>query len=110
MHEWPGNVRELRSAVERAVLLGELWKDGANQEATPPASRATSIDEDLGSPDEPFRIAKERAVARWEYRYVTELLRRNSGNVSGSARAARMDRNYLRELIRRHGIQAKDEK
>ena len=110
MHEWPGNVRELRSAVERAVLLGELWKDGAQPQSSPQPARATPVDDDLGSPDEPFRVVKERAVSRWEYRYITDLLRRNGGNVSGSARAARMDRNYLRELIRYHGIQAKEDR
>jgi len=34
--------------------------------------------------------------------YITELLRRYGGNVSQAARAARMDRSYLGQLIKRY--------
>jgi DNA-binding NtrC family response regulator len=55
-----------------------------------------------------FRVAKERAVARWERDFVEMLLSRNSGNVSSAAREARMDRNHLRELVRKHRLRAGD--
>ena len=86
--QWPGNVRELRSAVERAVLRVDLDAGGS----------AVAPDEALS-----FRQAKERAVAAWERTYVNEFLARNGGNVSRAARAARMDRAHLTELLRRHG-------
>jgi two-component system response regulator GlrR len=85
---WPGNVRELRSAVERAALRLDIESDVA----------ALPSDETMS-----FREAKERAVAAWERTFVTELVTRNGGNLSRAARAARMDRTYLRELLRRHG-------
>ncbi len=135
--DWPGNVRELRAEVERAVLLGvpglgslaaldagggpELARKPScsdDPEApVAPSGAATSpqagarphlIDDDLGEPDDSFRQAKERAVARWERRYIAHLLTRTRGNISGAARSARMDRNHLRELIRKHGVDPKN--
>ena len=106
--DWHGNVRELRSAVERAVLMGETESpedDGvAGSAGSESANADVRIDDDLGTHDESFRTAKEGAVARWEARYVAELLERCEGNISGAARAARMDRNHLRELLRRYGV------
>jgi len=94
---WPGNVRELRSAVERAVLMADpVWSE--SEPDAPPASSIPAFDDRLS-----FREAKERAVAAWERRYLTELVERNAGNLSRAARAARMDRAHLRELLRRYG-------
>jgi two-component system response regulator GlrR len=94
-HAWPGNVRELRSAIERAVLAIEPI------EPTPgdPGLAAAAFDERLS-----FREAKERAVAGWERAYLGELYARSANNLSRAARAARMDRAHLRELLRRHGL------
>ncbi|WP_437321635.1 sigma 54-interacting transcriptional regulator [Sorangium sp. So ce385] len=103
-HDWPGNVRELRSAVERAVLTG----DPAIGEGCAAAREVVDDDQAL-RPDDlelSFRQAKERTVARWERAYVRALIRANGGNLSHAARAGRMDRNYLRELLRRHGVTA----
>jgi DNA-binding NtrC family response regulator len=109
LHSWPGNVRELRGAIERAVLMGnsalreelqgmtgEQAEDDGGQELRP---------DDLSLS---FRQAKERVVARWERAYVHALLRTNGGNISHAARAGRMDRNHLRELLRRHGVSGID--
>jgi DNA-binding NtrC family response regulator len=102
-HDWPGNVRELRAAVERAVLLGD-----------PAVWRALSGDAPASSDDgrfvdgTSFRAAKERAVAAWEREYVRSLIAHHDGNLSRAARAVRMDRNHLRELLRRHKITADD--
>jgi DNA-binding NtrC family response regulator len=90
---WPGNVRELRSAVERAVLLGEA-ADGDDLLAAEPACDFSVS----------FRDAKEEAVARFERRYLRELLEAHQGNLSRAARTVRMDRNHLRDLARRHDI------
>ncbi|HVK71108.1 MAG TPA: sigma 54-interacting transcriptional regulator [Polyangium sp.] len=112
--DWLGNVRELRAAVERAILMEdqELWFEatlGAAPGSEPKAAAPPSVDyEDdlaLGS----FRAAKERAVARWERGYIETLVRQSGGNLSRAARSAHMDRNHLRELLRRHGISAVEE-
>jgi DNA-binding NtrC family response regulator len=92
--EWPGNARELRSAVERAALTREV--PGWYGEWT--ADR----DEDDGAL--PFRAAKLRATARWEREYLERLIRSHAGNISAAARAARMDRNYLRQRLQHFKI------
>ncbi len=87
---WSGNVRELRSAVERAALLGDPALG---------APVAPSAD-----PGKPFRAAKDEVVRRFEVDYLTRLYQQHQGNISRAARAARMDRNHLRELLRKYGI------
>jgi DNA-binding NtrC family response regulator len=87
---WRGNVRELRSAVERIVLFGEEQP-----------SEAQAAPKDTLS----FRAAKERVIESFEREYLQRLLARAAGNVSKAARIARMDRNHLRELLRRHGLE-----
>jgi DNA-binding NtrC family response regulator len=93
-HAWPGNVRELRSAVERAVLIAEPseWPDPQST-----ASTAHVFDDKLS-----FREAKERCVSAWERWYLNELVARHGGNLTHAARAARMDRAHLRELLRKY--------
>jgi DNA-binding NtrC family response regulator len=102
-HDWPGNVRELRAAVERAVLLGDpaVWR--ALCDDAPPLAEDERFAEGTS-----FRAAKERAVAAWEREYTRALITRYGGNLSRAARAVRMDRNHLRELLRRHKISADD--
>jgi DNA-binding NtrC family response regulator len=107
--EWPGNVRELRNAIERIVVLDE--SDGGQQTPmpvvsargsstnVPPLDEAANFGEGVS-----FRAAKETVVTRWERSYLKELLRRNRGVVSRAAREAHMDRNHLRDLLRRHGV------
>ena len=99
-----GNVRELRSAVERAVLLEdpELWRDLSTEDSPMPAGAAP--DYETFDPAVPFRLAKERMTARWERWYVGELLRRSGRNLTAAARIGRMDRGYLRELLKQHKV------
>ena len=109
---WPGNVRELRAAVERAVLMGspDCLSEPAEAERVPslaadgPPLDALAdylLDERLS-----FREAKERALGRWETWYLGQLLARHGGNLSAASRAARMDRQYLRELLRKRRLRA----
>jgi transcriptional regulator with GAF, ATPase, and Fis domain len=85
--EWRGNVRELRSAVERSLVGAPASDDVAGQD-----------------PGIPFRMAKSLASADWEKRYLAQLLPAHNGNVSRAARAAKMNRSHLSELVRRHGL------
>jgi transcriptional regulator of acetoin/glycerol metabolism len=92
-HAWPGNVRELRSFVERSYLLGAVSHDNP-----PPA-----ISDDVALS---FRDAKARATSAWEADWLSRLVKTYSGNLSRAARAAQMDRNHLRDLLRRYEIEA----
>jgi DNA-binding NtrC family response regulator len=93
-HAWPGNVRELRSAVQRAILLGDAahWRGG--REAPPDDLDLTLT----------FGAAKEVAIARWEADYVRRLISRHRGNLMRASRAVGMSRNYLRKLAERYGL------
>lgn len=51
-----------------------------------------------------YRDNKARAVEAFERRFVTELMRESQGNITAAARLVRMDRKYLSEMIRRHGL------
>jgi DNA-binding NtrC family response regulator len=104
--DWPGNVRELRNAVERAVLMQdpELWQEVTSGIDSPAAASSAGapgyqFDEALS-----FRLAKERVMSHWERWFVAELVRRHGGNLSRAARAARMDRTHLRELVLRYRV------
>jgi transcriptional regulator with GAF, ATPase, and Fis domain len=103
--EWPGNVRELRSAVERAVLMGDASSWSELTEPSLPLGAPPDVFDPLLS----FRVAKERAVARWERWYVNELYSHAGRNLSKAARGARMDRAHLRELLRRYRMPMDDE-
>jgi len=94
--DWPGNVRELRSAVQRAVVLGDAsgWTDGSQRKAAP----------DLGDLERTYSDAKETAIAQWERGYVARLLERFSGNLTRASRSVGMSRNYLRKLAVRYGL------
>jgi transcriptional regulator with GAF, ATPase, and Fis domain len=94
-HRWPGNVRELRAFVERAVLFGG---------SASPVSDGDPAEDDLDFTVS-FREAKREATAAWERRYVKALIGRYQGNLSRAARAVEMDRNHLRTLLRRHGVE-----
>ena len=110
--EQPGSETLARPAGEPSSETAPPAAPRTNGEDAATAPRGTQptavIEDDLGGPDDSFRQAKEAAVARWERRYVASLLARSRGNISGAARTARMDRNHLRELIRKHGVDPKN--
>ncbi len=90
---WRGNVRELRSAVERALVGAPVHQDHPALEAHPDLS---------------YKAAKHLAAADWERRYLSELLLAHDGNVSRAARAARMNRSHLSELVNRLGVAVRE--
>ena len=86
-----GNVRELRNLVEAAVAMGE-----PPDLAGPPASRGEAFATDLALP---YKDARAQLLDDFEARYLEALLARTGGNVSAAARAARMTRSHLNELL-----------
>ncbi|HMA91655.1 MAG TPA: sigma 54-interacting transcriptional regulator [Polyangiaceae bacterium] len=109
-YDWPGNVRELRNYVERAVILGvaSSIRGGTQPPQLIDQSDIGPIpgwtDDDL---QEPFKVAKERLLTRFEHAYLARLLDSSEGNVSRAARQAKLDRMYLSRLLQRHGLRSK---
>ncbi len=106
-YTWPGNVRELENLVERAYIL----ESGS-------VLRAENFPSDLfgASPPAPAGIDTNRPLrefrAEWtrhaEATYLKALLRRNSGRIACSARAAGIGVRQLHKLLARHGIRKED--
>ena len=93
-HRWRGNVRELRNVVEGALALGSLSLEGGQAQ--------TVLLQGPGIV--PYRQARAEVVSAFERRYLGRLLELTEGNVAAGARAARMDRPYLRTLLHKHGL------
>ncbi|MBI5543106.1 MAG: sigma 54-dependent Fis family transcriptional regulator [Deltaproteobacteria bacterium] len=107
-HRWPGNVRELRNLVEATLATGQPVPLGPSSPAS--ASTSTSGHAQASPPGEAFELSYREArgavLQEFEARYLRHLLARSQGNVRQAARLARMDRSYLIELLRRHGLSA----
>jgi DNA-binding NtrC family response regulator len=114
---WPGNVRELQNAVEHAVVLlepdQEIGPSDIPLHGAPMGGRAAGRTsgphhEESGALDllnESYHAARERIIAQFERRYLTELVRAADGNMSKAARIAGVDRTTLYRLMERHGLQ-----
>jgi DNA-binding NtrC family response regulator len=97
-HRWSGNVRELRNVVEAAVAMGEVKLD-ATKKGIPGATAAT-IDDTLA----PYKESRATALDTFERAYLTRLIAETQGNASEASRLARMDRQYLLSLLRKHRL------
>ncbi len=93
-HDWPGNVRELENAILQAVvrsgggpILPSHLRLGTDTAAEP---------EEWLSYDE----GKQRAVERFQRRFVLAALERSGGNVTRAAEACGMTRAALQRIMR----------
>ena len=98
---WEGAVR---NAVETAVIVSS---DGVVRErdlplAVRPAESPVTSEPGLRA-DRSFRQAKRAVVHAFERVYLTDLLERHHGNVTGAASRSGMLRSALQRLLRKHG-------
>jgi DNA-binding NtrC family response regulator len=104
---WEGNVRELENIINRAILLsaGDVIKPheiGWNSELTDSCVVGREIHRMH------YKGAKEELLRRFHTEYLGELLRRNNGNVTHSARECGLERQALQQILRRYGIKSQD--
>jgi DNA-binding NtrC family response regulator len=90
-----------------AVPLVRRRQPASRRQVARPVATAGPPAGGSGEP-ETFRQAKAKAVAHFEAAYVSTLLARCAGNVSRAARAAGKHRRAFWELIRKHGIDARE--
>jgi transcriptional regulator with GAF, ATPase, and Fis domain len=108
-HDWPGNVRELRNVLERAIYLARAAGESEVKLVTLPTAADRSADLYNFQPGRSYRDTRARFEGEFERRYVKWLLGRHGGNVSAAARDAQMDRKYLYDLAKKHGMRGKEE-
>lgn len=104
LHQWPGNVRELRNVIEATVAMGELPEmEAASSQApvTPGEFPSVPLDE---LTRRTFKDARALLLSEFEAIYLDRLFARTGGNVSKAARESQLNRNYLTQILKRHGI------
>ncbi|MFC1611299.1 sigma 54-interacting transcriptional regulator [Myxococcota bacterium] len=106
-YHWPGNIRELRNAVARVLSTGLLPSDMEQPAGSAVVSTSLTEETEDGE-DGSFREAKKRIVDAFERDYLLTQLRRSDDNISQAARAAGIDRNYFKKLLRKHGLHRQD--
>jgi DNA-binding NtrC family response regulator len=104
---WSGNVRDLRNAVETAIIVAS---DGIVRETDLPAALRETETPAAHAPglraDRSFREAKRAVVHAFERVYLTDLLERHRGNVTGAASRSGMLRSALQRLLRKHDLRS----
>ncbi len=105
-HDWPGNVRELRNVLDRAIYIATASGESELKLVDLPVGAALAKTGVSGpfEPSKTYREVKAEFEAEFERAYVHWLLARHSGNISAAAREAKMDRKYLSDLAKRHGL------
>lgn len=105
-HDWPGNVRELRNLMEAAFYTQKRPIELTTLLSLGHLRSLKEKHDNSFETDRPFKDAKNDLIADFEKTYIRDLLDRNNGNVSQSAREAGIERAYLQRLIRKYGLKS----
>lgn len=94
-YAWPGNIRELINVLERVLILSgnQIGIDDFPEELMSVHEREASVGLSLKS----FRDNSERE-------YIIQVIKKNGGNVSQSAKEMGIGRTYLHKRLLQFGI------
>ncbi|MEN6441351.1 MAG: sigma-54 dependent transcriptional regulator [Syntrophobacter sp.] len=104
--QWKGNVRQLENTIKRAAALTSGEVIGTEQldlyetDGRFPQKRTRDFHEMS------YHEAREAMIKDFTTRYITELLTRTNGNVSGAAALSGLERQSLQHLMRKCGIRS----
>ena len=108
VHKYRGNIRELQNIIYRVSCLADEvaglrhLPDTIRPLTTEPAIK--DAEGGMRSLDEMRALAKHTA----EEQFLTYHLKQNGGHVTTLARKLGMNRSYLQNLMKKHGLSAKD--
>jgi DNA-binding NtrC family response regulator len=111
---FPDNVRELKATIERVAMLAEgptiTTEDLAFERvlAAEEGRAAPLAEAKEDAPLEPFKEAKRTLIDEFERGYLVRLLARSGTNISRAAALAGIERQSLRDLLKRHGLRGDD--
>jgi len=91
-YHWPGNIRELKNAVERAVILEKNGQITA--EALFPPRQGEHTDESARSYD----------LVENEKRLILDVIRKNRGNMTNTAKDLGIERTALYRRIKKYSL------
>ena len=101
-HRWPGNVRELWNAVQRLLVTPDRVFPQREASAAGTAIRRGALSALADLP--PLQSARREAADAFEYEYIRELMERASGNIRKAAVVARVTRQNIESILRKHGL------
>jgi DNA-binding NtrC family response regulator len=91
-YHWPGNIRELKNAMERAVIL-ESSRTLTAESIFPPSRSLSTVG-----------AVKSYDLVENEKRLIQEVIQRNRGNMTNTARDLGLERTALYRRIKKYGL------
>ncbi len=104
-YDWPGNVRQLQNSVERGVIFAVDDQLDLKNMLQHLSDREIKRGSDLDNEYDPiYEMSLTEAKQAFEKRYIENLLKHSSGNISDAARKCGRYRADIYRMIERYGI------
>ena len=102
--DWHGNIRELENTIRGITATAQ--GDVIDTKDLPFNKNPGSFAVDDLDISQPYKLLKERMIEEFSKKYVTNLLKKTSGNISLAARKSGICRQSLQKIINRYKIVA----
>lgn len=106
-YPWPGNVRQLKNLIERIVALakGEIIRvEDLPEEIIQQASNFEKTSPQNGFSHLPYDQAKKQSLLEFERNYFIKLFDKHNGNITKVAKAAKVSRKTIYQILKKHGL------
>jgi DNA-binding NtrC family response regulator len=91
-YQWPGNIRELKNAMERAVIL-ENSRTLTAESIFPPSRNLSHVSS-----------SKSYDLVENEKKLILEVIQKNRGNMTNTARDLGLERTALYRRLKKYGL------